>query len=239
MPSLEELLVQTKLISPPQLAVAEHDAKTRRKRLAPALIDLGFVSDRRLAEWMAEQTKLPIVDPIVEDTIADLENHIPGDLAREFDVLPIDVEADELTVAMVNPLDRECIDTLQAKIGMKIRPVVAVCGNVRKLVTRFYPEPKGTFDPSSTLAVEKPPFEYGDDTMLRMHSREYAFEHRAEASIGSETRVVSEVEPRNAAEGGGAPQTESQLDRIERHLIDLMRRVDAIDATLARIVSRK
>ena len=63
MPSLEELLVQTKLISPPQLAVAEHDAKTRRKRLAPALIDLGFVSDRRLAEWMAEQTKLPIVDP--------------------------------------------------------------------------------------------------------------------------------------------------------------------------------
>ncbi|HEY3054528.1 MAG TPA: hypothetical protein VGK31_01215 [Thermoanaerobaculia bacterium] len=238
MPSLEELLVHTKLISPPQLAVAERDAEMRKKRLAPTLIDLGFVSDRRFAEWVAEVTKLPIVDPITADAIADIEQHIPNQLAREFEVLPIDVEADELTVAMINPLDRECIDTLQSKIGMKIRPVVGVYRNVRDLVTRFYPEPKPAFDPSATISVEKAPFEYGDDTMLRMHSREFVYE-RANESLGSETRVIppKELAAASAAEVIGA--TPTQLDRIERYLVDLTRRVDAIDATLARILSRK
>ncbi|HEV8660916.1 MAG TPA: hypothetical protein VGS96_20110 [Thermoanaerobaculia bacterium] len=238
MPSLEELLVQTKLISPPQLAVAERDAEMRKKRLAPTLIDLGFVSDRRFAEWVAEVTKLPIVDPITEDTVSDIEKHIPNELAREYEVLPIDVEADELTVAMINPLDRECIDRLQSTIGMKIRPVVGVYRNVRELVTRFYPEPKPAFDPSATIAVEKAPFEYGDDTMLRMHSREFVYE-RGDESLGSETRVIPPSAAPAAAAIGGATQPESQLDRIERHLLDLVRRVDAIDATLARILSRK
>jgi hypothetical protein len=94
--------------------------------------------------------------------------------------------------------------------------------------------------------VEKAPFEYGDDTMLRMHSREFVYE-RGDESLGSETRVIppskeSGVAPPPAlseAEGIAAANTESQLDRIERHLLDLVRRVDAIDATLARILSRK
>src|ERR1700737_4712404 len=105
--SLEELLVQTGLISAPQLEVAQRDAEARNRRLASTVIDLGFVTDRRFAEWVAEITKLPIVESITEDTVSDLENHIPDELAREYEILPIDVEADELTVGMVNPLDQE------------------------------------------------------------------------------------------------------------------------------------
>jgi hypothetical protein len=241
MPSLEDLLVQTKLISKPQLAVAERDAEMRKKRLAPTLIDLGFVSDRRFAEWIAEMTKLPIVDPITADAVSDIEQHIPNELAREWDVLPIDVEADELTVAMINPLDRDCIDSLQSTIGMKIRPVVGVYRNLRELVTRFYPEPKPAFDPSATVAAgEKAPFEYGDDTMLRMHSREFVYE-RGDDSLGSETRVIPQKELSPPPPMPAAPEISAatQLDRIERQLLDLVRRVEAIDATLARILSRK
>jgi hypothetical protein len=241
--SFEELLVQTKLISPPQLAVAVRDAELNKKRLAPTLIDLGFVSDRRFAEWMAEQTKLPIGDPISEEAVSELENHVPVELAREYEVLPIDVEADELTVAMINPLDHEAVNVLHSTIGMKIRPVVAVYRNVRDLVTRFYPDPKETFDPSATLAVEKAPFEYGDDTILRMHSRQFAFDQGNE-SLGSDTRMVAPEQERRADSQSAGPAgepalRETQLDRIERAIEALQKRMDAIDATLARILSRK
>src|SRR5215208_4468088 len=124
--SLEELLVQTKLISPPQLAVAQRDAAIRSKPLAQTIIDLGFVSDRKFAEWVAEQTRLPIVDPLRTDVISEFEANVPPEVARQYEVVALDVNADEMTIATVNPLDRGCVDAVQAATGMKIRPVIAI-----------------------------------------------------------------------------------------------------------------
>ena len=152
---------------------------------------------------------------------------------------------------MVNPLDQEAVNILSSTIGMKIRPVVGVYKNLRELLARFYPEPKVQFDPSATIAVEREPFEYGDDTMLRLHSRQFAFD-QANESLGSDTRVIppepqqqsSDLGPRSSvlAAPNRGPRTEeglSQLDRIERAVEALQKRLDAIDATLARVLSRK
>src|SRR6476661_9014466 len=123
--TLEELLIQTRLISPPQLAVAQRDASISSRPLAQTLIDLGFVSDRRFAEWVAEVTKLPIVDPLRTDVISEFEANVPHAIARQYEVVALDVNADEMTIATVNPLDRASVDAVQAATGMKIRPVIA------------------------------------------------------------------------------------------------------------------
>src|SRR5512142_2509624 len=156
MPSLEELLVSTNLLSPPQLAAAQRDAEQRRRPLAQTLIDLGLVDDRRFADWMAGVTKLPLVDPLSPEVIHEVERYISRAVAREYEVLPIDVDADEMTVAMVNPLDTTCLSVLHTTTGMKIHPVVGIHGQVKSLVDRFYPadEPAtGAFDPSATMAA--------------------------------------------------------------------------------------
>ena len=257
-PSLEELLVKTKLISPPQLAVAQRDAETRSTSLAHALIDLGFVNERQFAEWMAATTNIPIVDPLRPDVISDIEGHIPAELARERQVVPIDVDADEMTVATVDPLDRLSIDALHDATGMKIHPVIGVRSQIAQMVDRFYPEPK-VFDPSATIAapLEAEPFAFGDDTMLRHHSLEYAY-GAGDTSIGSETRILPMPAPvppdettnptldsKPAAPAAAAAGPETQLDRIERHLDNLIhvveglqRRIDAIDSILARVLNR-
>jgi Type II secretion system (T2SS), protein E, N-terminal domain len=255
-PSLEELLVKTKLISPPQLAVAQRDAEMRQTPLAHALIDLGFISDRKFAEWISGVTSLPIVDPLRPDVISDIEGHLPPELARERQVVPIDVDADEMTIATVDPLDRQSIAAIHDATGMKIHPVIGVRSQIAQMVERFYPEPQ-TFDPSATVAApfEPEPFAFGDETLLRHHSLEFAY-GSGDASLGSETRVLPmpaavppeettnpTLQPTARATAPAAPET--QLDRIERHLSDLVRvidglqrRVDAIDATLARVLNR-
>lgn len=253
MPSLEELLVSTNLVSPPQLAVAQRDAEVRRRPLAQTLIDLGFVDDRRFAEWMAGVTKLPLVDPLNADVVHDLERYLSRAVAREYEVLPIDVEADEMTVAMVNPLDSTCLSVLQTTTGMKIHPVVGVHGQVKSLVDRFYPadEPAtGAFDPSATMVAPpaQGPFEFGTETLLRSQNAPTEFDQ----SIGSETRILPmeppppPAEPEPVAAPPEAADGEPQLDRIERNLVDLIRhveslhrRIEAIDQTLARILTRR
>lgn len=258
MPSLEELLVSTNLVSPPQLAAAQHDAEQRRRPLAQTLIDLGLVDERRFAEWMADVTKLPLVDPLSPDMVHEVERYVSRAVAREYEVVPIDVEADEMTVAMVNPLDTTCLNVLHATTGMKIHPVVGVHGQVKTLVDHFYPadEPaSGAFDPSATMvAPAKAPFEFGTETLLRSASAPLEFDE----SIGSETRIlpVEPLPPQAEIEPGAAPadpapplpaaEGEPQLDRIERSLIDLIRhveslhrRIEAIDQTLARILTRR
>ncbi|HEX9162910.1 MAG TPA: hypothetical protein VF980_14490 [Thermoanaerobaculia bacterium] len=256
-PSFEQLLLQTQLVSAPQLAVAQRDAEIRQRPLAQTLIDLGFVSDRRFAEWISEVTKLPIVDPLRADVVSEFEGHVPPEVAREHEIVPLDVNADEMTIATVNPLDRASIDAVHSATGLKIQPVIALYSQLTDLVKRFYPEPP-KFDASATIAVtEVEPFHFGDDTMLKRHSLEFAY-NRGDDSLGSETRVLPplrsiddlpplEVDPsQEMAPPLEAAAPETQLDRIERYVTELIRvidtlqrRVDAIDATLARIVNRE
>lgn len=248
--SLEDALIRTKLISPTQLAVAQRDAEMRQRPLAHTLIDLGFVSDRKFAEWVAGVTNLPIVDPLRPDVISEIESHVPAAVAREHQVVPIDVVADEMTIATVDPLDRNALDAVQSATGMKIHPVIAVRSHLAEMVERIYPAAP-VFDPSRTIAVplEDDPFKFGDDTMLRHHSLEFAYSG-GDVSLGSETRVLPaspEHDTNPAPEPPAPPRPpENQLDRIERHLSDLVqsiealqRRIDAIDSTLARVLNRE
>lgn len=248
--SLEELLVKTKLISAPQLAVVQRDAETRKQPLAHALIELGFVTDRQFAEWIAGVTNLPIVEPLREDVIADIEGHVPPEIAREHQVVPIDVVADEMTVATVDPLNRSSIDAIHDATGMKIHPVIGIRSQLAAMVERFYPA-KPAFDPSATVAIpfEPEPFAFGDETMLRRHSLEFAYSG-GDVSLGSETRVLPAPAATADQEEDTNPvtevQAETQLDRIEKRLADLVhavetlqRRVDAIDATLVRTLNRQ
>jgi type II secretion system (T2SS) protein E len=253
MPSLEDLITQSNLVSAADLANARREAESHHRPLAQSLIALGLVTDRRFAEWIAEATKLPLVDPVLPDAVTDVEQYLTRAIAREYEVVPIDVNADELTVAMVNPLDETCRNALQAATGMKIHAVVGVHGQLKQLVDRFYPADAptaGAFDPSATMIAARPdgPFQFGTETLLRSQNAPLEFE-RGEESIGTDTRQIPMPlpDPAAAPAATAAPAPpESQLDRIEkqlsdlvRHIDSLQRRIEAIDGTLARMISRK
>ncbi len=252
MQSLEELLLEGRVIAPPQLAVAQRDAEMRNKRLAPTLIDLGFISDRRFAEWISEVTKLPIVDPLPFDDIKDLEHRLPRAIAREYEVVPIAVGGSSMTIATINPLDQACLDVLKTTTGMDIKPVVAVHGPLIEALKRFYPEDdiEPTIQPErggtkpKMKTVERP-FEFGSETLLASHREPVVFDDE-DGDISSRTIEARHPKLPDDMKPAANPAGPSQLDRIERQLGDLIRaigelqrRIDAIDGVLARVLSRK
>lgn len=239
MRTLEDLLLETGVISAPQLSVAQRDAAIRQKRLPQTLIDLGFISDQRFAEWMSEVSNVPLVDPLPAEEIEKVERRLPRAIGREYEILPLAIEGNTLIIATINPLDTAALGVVRTMSGMDVRPLVAVYGSLMELVARFYPEdsvestiqPESEFDASSTLAVE----------FARMKTMDRPFEFGSETLVSSQSKPL-ELEPppqSNAGEGG------AQLDRIEHQLgeilqaiADLQRRIDAIDSVLARVLTR-
>ena len=138
--SFENLVVQAHLVSAMQLSIARRDADLRRRRLAATLIDLGFVDERKFADWAAGVSGTSLISPLDTTAAAALSRRIPRALAREYEVVPVAIDHEELTVAMVNPIDEGCIEVLRSATGLKIRPAVALLGELRRLVTALYPE---------------------------------------------------------------------------------------------------
>lgn len=213
LPTLEDLLVQTRALSAMQIAVAKRDAEMRRRRLAPTLIDLGMMDDARLAQWMSEVTRLPIVHPLPDEAAMGLARRVPRALAREYEVVPIALDGSLLTIATLDVTDNSALQVLQISTGMKIKPVIARHSELQRLIPKLYPD-----DAAEPTMLP--------DAML-------SFEDDGELSPGSATQVIKPRVPAFVA-----PTLEARVATIERTLKDIEGRIAAIESAIARVLSR-
>jgi hypothetical protein len=208
MATFEELLVSTRLLSPVQIAVAHRDAELSHRRLASTILDLGLVDEVLFAQWMSQHSGSPLMHPVVDDAVQALERRVPRGIAREFEIVPVEMRADELTVATVNPLDTIALDILRTATRLRVRAVVARQSEVTRLLQKFYPE-----DDMEQTILPAGFGQSGDD------------------SPGMSTQMITPRTPEtqlDRIERHLAALT-AQIDRIEK-------RIDAIDAALGRVV---
>jgi hypothetical protein len=138
--TLETLLLRDGILNPEQVVTAVDDARRTHQTLAETVIDLGFVEERRLAEWIAEVSGTQLVDPLPEDVAMQLERRLAPATARLRMVVPVGEESGALYVAMVNPLDEATIQVLKATSGSEIVARTGVRSAIERLVNRVYPE---------------------------------------------------------------------------------------------------
>ena len=137
---LETLLLRDGILDPERLVTALDDASRTHKTLAETLIDLGFVEERRFAQWIAEVSGTRFVDPLPEDVALQLERRLPPATARLRMVVPVGEESGSLYVAMVNPLEESTLQVLRTTSGSEIIAVSGVRSAIERLVNRVYPE---------------------------------------------------------------------------------------------------
>lgn len=185
--TLEELLIRSGLVSSAQIVAARADAARTRKRLPETLIDLGYVSEQRFAEWIAQASRTPLVDPLSEEAAASLQTKISPGIAREFEVVAVRLVDQQLYVAMVNPLDAAILDVLQATTQLNVRPVTGVRSAVERMVSTLYPpvldspditlqpatlnfeleDPFATAPPAAAPPGREEPFDFSNETIMR------------------------------------------------------------------------
>jgi type IV pilus assembly protein PilB len=112
---------------------ADHDGG-----LAARLVGLGLVDEAELLRILAEEYRLPVVDPRVAAPSPAALRAVPAALARRHGLVPVGLDGAQLTVAMTDPTNPVAIGDLRFLCGLEVRAVLASPEAVRQAIDRLY-----------------------------------------------------------------------------------------------------
>ncbi len=135
---LGELLLRHKLVSKEQLDSALELQKTNNSKLGSNLVKLGYVTDDEIAQVLSKQFG---ISPInlgrfeIDQSVLDL---IPVEVARKYDLIPVNRTGAVLTVAMADPTNIRAMDEINFICGYQVEPVVSSDNAIREAIDKYY-----------------------------------------------------------------------------------------------------
>jgi len=108
------------------------------KNLGSILVSLGYVTEDEIYTALALQYAYPIININRYKFNEDVINVLPKEIVLKYSILPLDKFRDILTIAMVNPLDREIIEKVEQITGLKVRVFVCFRKELEEAISMLY-----------------------------------------------------------------------------------------------------
>jgi len=135
---LGNFLVREGLITPEQLENALQEQKANGGMLGSNLVRMGYIEEAELMEFLSKQFGVPSTDPSKLDVDPDVIEMIPGNIVQKYRIVPISLEGQTLTIAMVDPSNIFIIDDIKFLTRKNIRVTVATESSLKSAMDRFY-----------------------------------------------------------------------------------------------------
>jgi len=135
---LGNFLVREGLITPEQLENALQEQKANGGMLGSNLVKMGYIEEAELMEFLSKQFGVPSTDPSKLDVDPDVIEMIPGNIVQKYRIVPISLEGQTLTIAMVDPSNIFIIDDIKFLTRKNIRVTVATESSIKSAMDRFY-----------------------------------------------------------------------------------------------------
>jgi type IV pilus assembly protein PilB len=135
---LGELLTKASLISQDQLKEALRVQKETGGKLGETLIKLGFVSEEDITECLSQQFGVPSINLQHFEIDAGVIKLIPGDVARKYNILPVNKTGATITIAMADPTNVFAMDDIKFMTGYNVEPVVASELGIKAAIDGYY-----------------------------------------------------------------------------------------------------
>ncbi|SEK96038.1 MSHA biogenesis protein MshE [Colwellia chukchiensis] len=116
---LGDLLVHEHIISNEQLMQALSSQKSTGRKLGDALIELGYIGERQLLEFLAQQLGVPFLDISQRRIPAEVALLLPEVHARRLRALIIEDQGDSVLIGMSDPADLSGLDQLEQMLAPK------------------------------------------------------------------------------------------------------------------------
>ena len=116
---LGDLLVHEHIITNEQLMQALNSQKATGRKLGDTLIELSYLSERQLLEFLAQQLDLPFLDISQRRIPSELARLLPEVHARRLRALIIEDRGDSVLIGMSDPADLNAIDQLEHMLSPK------------------------------------------------------------------------------------------------------------------------
>lgn len=121
---LGDILLENGLLTREQLQEALDEQKQTREKLGGILVRKGYITDQQLVEVLEFTLGIPQVqlnrihiDPQIVKTL-------PTNLIRKHHILPLSLQHQRLTLAMIDPLNYQAIDDVRILTGLDVLPVM-------------------------------------------------------------------------------------------------------------------
>jgi general secretion pathway protein E len=136
--SLGELLIERSKLDRPGFERAKRLREGQSERLYTLLPKLGLVSERDMAQAIADRLELPLVTPNDIPDLPLLEEKLSPRFLREVHVLPLADSPEGLVLAMADPLDSYATDAIGLISGREVFPRVAEPAMLETAIERLY-----------------------------------------------------------------------------------------------------
>ena len=136
--SLEEILVRIGLIDAEQMQEISEVASQGDKKLEEVIVEEGAISPRDLARALSIQLKVPLIDLKRHTISPEMMKLIPEELARKYNVLPLDIIGKSLALVMADAMDVGTIGDIAAVTKMRIEPMMGFPDEISEAIDRNY-----------------------------------------------------------------------------------------------------
>ena len=151
---LGDLLLDGGLITPDQLQRAQSEQKMGGAMLAPTLVKLGYMAEAELLDFLSKQFGVPAVDPAKLEVDQEVVDLIPSNIVQKYKIVPISLDGQTLTIAMVDPSNLFAVDDIRFLTRKNIRVTVATETAIKQAMDRFYDAGAGVEDVLSEFSDE-------------------------------------------------------------------------------------
>ena len=154
---LGESLVRAGMLTDEQLATAleiQQFAEGPKPRLGAVIVGEGFATEDAIAHALAAQTGLRYIDLSEVDIDPELIRLLPQKLAYQHQVIPLQLAADRLVIAIADPTNLTAVDDVKAATGIgRFELRVAAMSAVREAIDHLYAVDMAATDALDQLGI--------------------------------------------------------------------------------------
>jgi len=115
--------------------------------LAEVIVDMGLLSEQRMAQVIEEAFGIPLVNLHEVEIDPEVKAKLPAERAKELEAIPFGIDGETLRVAFTNPLDTLRVDEVEDITNMFVEPYQVLRPSFEYALAVNYPE----------LGIEPPP----------------------------------------------------------------------------------
>jgi len=137
---LGEMLVEARLVTDTQLKKALSDIEKLKIKikLGQFLIKEGIVNEKDIVNVISDQLKIKKYNSAIHNVNTDISKLIPANLAKKYQIVPLFKKGFLLTVAMLDPMDINALDSIEVHTNIEIEPIICTENELNTLTGLLY-----------------------------------------------------------------------------------------------------
>jgi type II secretory ATPase GspE/PulE/Tfp pilus assembly ATPase PilB-like protein len=141
--SLTEILFRSQMVTEADVRAALEEQRRTGGRLGELFVSLGIVTQEDIDWALSSHLDIPLVKLDRKAVDPESVKCVPGELARRHGLIPLLRIGDEISVAMIDPLDKEAVRAVEAATGCSVTVSISRAHEIQEMQELFYGKAAG------------------------------------------------------------------------------------------------